>query len=78
MNTRAADFADPGMARIEAIRNVLTNGYAKIDGIMMDSFSASAITQVYDALNDANKAKYRNLSPSRMAAIAYKYVKGAI
>lgn len=73
--TNTEQFDNPGLARIDAIRKVLTEGYAKVDGVMVDSFSASAITQVYDKLNDANKEKFRNCSVSHMAKIAFSFVK---
>lgn len=64
-----------GLERIAAIRQIVDAGqYAKVDGIMVDLFSASAILQVYDAINDANKEKYRNLSVSKMANIAFKLI----
>jgi hypothetical protein len=62
--------------RISAIRAIVTNSqYAKVDGIMVDGFSASAIVQVYDAISDANKAKFSALPVWKMASIAFKLVK---
>lgn len=62
--------------RIQALRDVLVHGYAKIDGYAVDSFTASAIIAVYDALNDANKAKYASMKTLRgMASVAWKFVK---
>ena len=33
----------------------------KIDGVMVDSFTASAISQIYDKVSDANKKKMDKL-----------------
>lgn len=61
--------------RIAAVRQIVQeHQYAKIDGYMVDGFSASAIVQVYDALNDANKEKYAALPVSKMAAVAFKLI----
>lgn len=70
------NFEDPGLARIEAIRNIVEDGqYAKIDGCMIDLFSASAIVKIYDAISGANKAKYRIKPAPVMANIAFKLIK---
>ena len=70
------NFEDPGLARIEAIRHIVDAGqYAKIDGCMIDLFSASAIIKVYDAISDENKAKYRVKKAPVMANIALKLIK---
>ena len=62
-----------GIERINAIRQIVTEKqYAKIDGIMVDLFSASAIIGVYDNINETHQAKYRELPVYRMADIAFK------
>ena len=43
--------------------------------VALDSFSASAIVAVYDALNEENKAKFGQLRIDRMAKVAFKFVK---
>jgi hypothetical protein len=59
------------------IRDVAKNGYKRVydpaikKPIQVDSFSASAIIQVYDALTDENKVKYAKLPIARMASIAF-------
>ena len=45
---------------------------AKIDGVMVDSFSASAISQIYDKVNDANKKKMEKLPITKLADLAFK------
>ena len=65
-----------GADRIAAIRAIVDQKqYAKIDGCMIDLFSASAVVKVYDALNDANKAKYASLTAPRMAQVAFQIMK---
>lgn len=64
-------MTDNPAARIAAFRRVVAEKqYAKIDGTMIDLFSASIVVQVYDALNDANKAKLAAMSAGKMALIA--------
>lgn len=65
-----------GAERIAAIRQVVTDKqYAKIDGCMMDLWSASAIVAVYDKLSPLNQEKYHNLPAPRMAQIAFQLLK---
>ncbi len=65
-----------GLERIAALRRIVAEKqYAKIDGMMVDLFSASSIIGVYDALNEVNQAKYRELPVNRMATIAFKVLK---
>jgi hypothetical protein len=45
---------------------------AKIGGVMVDSFTASAISQIYDKVNDANKKKMEKLSITKLAKLAFK------
>jgi len=45
---------------------------AKIDGTMVDSFTASAISQIYDKVNDANKKKMDGLPIIKLATLAMK------
>lgn len=43
--------------------------------VLLDLFSASAIVAVYDALNEANRARYATMPPQRAAVVAFKLVK---
>jgi len=47
----------------------------KIDGVMVDSFTASAISQVYDKVSDANKKKMDKLPIKKLADLAMKFIK---
>lgn len=60
---------------IAAIRQIVQTGQmAKVDGFRVDTFSASAIVQVYDALSPANQAKYAAMSVEKAADVAFKLV----
>ena len=65
-----------GLERIQALRGIVKRcQYAKIDGQMIDLFSANAIVQIYDALSLENQVKYRNMTAPKMAHIAFKLMK---
>lgn len=47
-----------GKEKIQKCREIVKEHQAEeIDGVLMDAFTASAVVQVYDALNDENKEK---------------------
>ncbi|KKL92167.1 hypothetical protein LCGC14_1887420 [marine sediment metagenome] len=60
--------------RIAKFRKIVkTKSFGKVDGTPVDLFSASAVTQVYDALSKpANQKKYAKMDPVEMISIAYK------
>ena len=61
--------------RIAAIKRIVTNcQYEKVDGTMIDLYSASVISQVYDALSDDNKLKFASMPAGKMGIIAFKLV----
>lgn len=61
--------------RIAAIRQIVNSGqYAKVDGCMIDLFSASAIINVYDALNETNQAKFSSITAPAMGKMAFKLI----
>lgn len=62
--------------RVAAFRQIVEDkAYAKIDGCMIDLFSANYVVQVYDALNVTNKAAFSNFMADRMVNIAFSLVK---
>lgn len=66
---------DNALDRINAVKRIVERKqYAKIDGMMVDLYSASIVSQVYDKLSDVNKAKYASCSIYRMLEIAYALV----
>ena len=69
-------IAGNGLDRIKAIQEVVDNKqYAKIDGCMIDGFSAQAILKVYNALSEENKIKYANIPAGKMGIIAWELIK---
>ncbi len=62
--------------RIAAFRRIVEQKqYAKIDGVMIDLFSASAVVKVYDALNETNRAMFAEFPAPKMVRVAFKFVK---
>ena len=53
-------------------RIVADKSYEKIDGKMVDLYTASLICNVYDALSDENKKKFETLSLDRIVNAVYK------
>lgn len=72
--TNTALAENPGQARIDAFRLILKEGYSIIDGSTVDAFTASAVVKVYDALNEANRAKFVSLSVLKMVSVTWKLV----
>jgi len=61
---------------IAKIRDIVkTKGATKVDGFMVDTFSASAIIQIYDKVNDANKAKMDKMKVDKLADLAFKLMR---
>lgn len=67
---------------ITKLRDIVKKrGYASVrdpklgKSVKVDIFSASAIIQVYDALNDTNKEKFAEMSIPKMAEVAFKLAK---
>jgi hypothetical protein len=71
------EYTNPTPAeRIDAVRQVVRDKtYARIDGCMADLFTCSAIINIYDALNDTNKAKLAALPFPRMGKVALSLLK---
>ena len=58
---------------IDKVKEIASKKSAKkIDGVMVDSFTASAISQIYDKVNDANKKKMDKLPITKLANLAFK------
>jgi hypothetical protein len=59
--------------KIEAFRQVVFNqAYAKIDSVAVDTYSASAVLEVFSRINDENKAKYIKASVPAMVVTAFR------
>ena len=62
-----------GESVIDKVKEIASKKSAKkIDGVMVDSFTASAISQIYDKVNDANKKKMEKLPITKLANLAMK------
>ena len=65
-----------GNEKEAAFRKIVDEKQAgKVDGSMVDLFSASAVVAVLDALNEKNKEHFLSLPPVNMAKIAFKMMK---
>ena len=73
LNTNSNNDPTVKIAAVRAI--VAAKQYAKIDGIMVDLFSASAIIAVYDALSPERQTKMASLPIRTMALLALKLIK---
>ena len=61
---------------ITDVKDIVAKKQAKkIQGVMVDMFTASAISQIYDKVNDANKAKMDKLKITKLADLAMKLMK---
>ena len=67
---------DEASKTIDAMKQIVDKKQAmKIDGVMVDMFTASAVTQIYDKVNDANKAKMDKMKATQLASVAMKMLK---
>ena len=64
------------MAKIFKIVN--DKSYAKIGGILVDMFSASALVLIYNAVNDSNKEKLNKMNISKLAYVLNKAYKDKV
>lgn len=63
---------------IEDVRSSVEQGWygqSGVDGTKIDQFSASALTQVYDALSPENQATLRAMPIERAVDVAFKLIK---
>lgn len=60
--------------RIKHMRDILENGYKKIEGKLVDAFSASAYVQIYDALNPENQSKIEAMPLTKAMNVVWKLV----
>lgn len=58
---------------IDQVRQILdAKQYGKVDGMQLDTFSASALVQIYDALSPENQAKLAAMSLDRAMNVVWK------
>lgn len=65
-----------GTPRIERLRHIVEHRQAaRVEGLLVDGFTASMLVQVHDALNEANRAKFLALPLRRMVDVGWGLVK---
>ncbi len=70
---RLIHTATTGADIVAACRNITeSGGFAKINDLMVDLFSASAVIAVYDGLKPENQANYCGLADKQIAVGAPK------
>lgn len=73
---KRAKMAEPGPNDTEVIRKlrqiVKDHQAMKIEGQLVDAFSASAAIQVFDALNQANQKKMASMSIGKMMQVVWR------
>ena len=61
------------MNKIEQIQKIVAEKqYGKVEGAMLDLFSASAIMTVYNNLGEEDRARFLSLPVAAMAELAFK------
>lgn len=64
------------MSRIEALRRIVAERqHAKVEGVEVDLFSASAMVAVFDAVRPDLQARFEELDLLRLAEFAVSKVK---
>ena len=67
---------DEASKTIDAMMQIVDRKQAmKVDGVLVDMFTASAIKQIYTKVNDANKAKMDKMKATQLANVAMKLLK---
>lgn len=62
----------PPIEVIQAMRDLVeTKSYGIINGVAVDTFTASGVVALYDHVNEANKQKLSAMSVDRMIAVTY-------
>jgi hypothetical protein len=63
-----------GVIGMEKIRRIASEGYDKVNEVLVDSYSASAIVAIYDHLSPGNQAKLTSMPVARVADICFKLI----
>ena len=62
-----------GKNLVPAVKKIVdTKGAAKVGGVMIDMFTASMISQIYDKVNDQNKKKMENSNIQTLVGLAQR------
>jgi hypothetical protein len=72
---RSVKKADPGLSVIDRLRSIVRERQAnRVNGVLVDLFSASAAVQVYDAVNDANKERLDKLPVRKLISVCFRAI----
>jgi hypothetical protein len=64
------------LTTIERVAKIQTSCQcAKIEGVIVDTWTAGVIMAVHKALNEVNRAKFESLGIEKMARVAMKLIK---
>lgn len=70
---RSVKKPDPKLSTIDKIRQVVTERqYNRVNGVLVDLFTASIVVQIYDALNPENQAKLGAMEVKKICSICMK------
>lgn len=70
---RSVPKPDPELPRIEKLRQIVRDRQAnRVEGLLVDMYTASVIVQVYDAVNDGNKKKMDATKLPQLSSICFK------
>jgi len=73
---KVKESLDESSKTVQSMMKIVDKKQAmKIDGVMVDMFTASAVTQIYNKVNDANKAKMDKMKATQLANVAMKLLK---
>lgn len=65
-----------GTPRIDRLRHIVEHRQAaRVEGLLVDGFTASMLVQVYDALNEVNRAKFVALPLRKMVSVGWSCCK---
>lgn len=58
---------------IDRLRKIVADKQAsRVDGVLVDLFSASVVVQVHDAVNEANRAKLSAMPVRKMVSVCFQ------
>lgn len=64
--------------RYAAAQRIVTNSTAeKVEGYLLDTFTASALVAVYEAMNDENRARFDSIALPKLASFCLSKVSPA-
>ena len=76
LNTESNELNEADESKIiQKMREILKNKqFQKINGMIVDSFTASAVVQVYDKVNESNKKKMNSMKLEPLVNLVWKLI----